>query len=87
MSIPLLILVYNRPIETEILIKNLRKIKPRKIFISSDGPKNNSLDIARNNQVKKVLKKINWTKNIQLNYLKKNYGCKESVSMLSLIHI
>jgi hypothetical protein len=81
MSIPLLILVYNRPIETEILIKNLRKIKPRKIFISSDGPKNNSLDIARNNQVKKVLKKINWTKNIQLNYLKKNYGCKESVSI------
>lgn len=80
MNIPLLILVYNRPSETEILINNLKKIKPKKIFISADGPKNASLDIKRNKEVKNILKKINWTKDIQLNYLKKNYGCKESVS-------
>lgn len=80
MNTPLLILVYNRPLETKILINALRKIKPKKIFISSDGPTNNPLDIKKNNDVKTILKEINWTQNIQFNYLEKNYGCKESVS-------
>jgi hypothetical protein len=80
MNIPILILVYNRSLETRILINALRKIKPKRIFISSDGPTKKLLDIKKNNKVKKIIKKINWTKNIQLNYMKKNYGCKESVS-------
>jgi hypothetical protein len=80
MNIPLLILVYNRPVETRILINTLRQIKPKKIFISSDGPTNNFLDIKKNNDVKNILKEIDWTKNIEFNYMEKNYGCKESVS-------
>ena len=80
MNTPLLILVYNRPIETKILINALRKIRPKKIFISSDGPTNNFLDKKKNNEVKNILKQIDWTENIQFNYMKKNYGCKESVS-------
>ena len=80
MNTPILILVYNRPFETKVLVNSLSKIKPKKIFISSDGPKNNTLDIKKNYEVKNILKKINWTKEIQYNYMNKNYGCKESVS-------
>lgn len=80
MNTPILLLVYNRKKETGILINALRKIKPKKIYISSDGPKNLEKDIKKNNDVKEILKNINWTKNIKLNYMKKNYGCKASVS-------
>jgi hypothetical protein len=80
MNTPVLILVYNRPFQTKVLIDSLRKIRPKKIFISSDGPKINTLDAKQNHEVKNILKKINWTKEIKLNYMNKNYGCKEAVS-------
>ena len=80
MNTPILILVYNRPFETKVLVNSLKKIKPKKIFISSDGPKNNSHDIKKNYEVKKILEKINWTEEIQYNFMNENYGCKESVS-------
>ena len=80
MNIPVLLLIYNRKKETKILINTLKKIKPKKIFISSDGPKNFEKDIKSNNDIKKIVQTIDWTKQVKLNYMKKNYGCKESVS-------
>ena len=39
-NIPVLLLIYNRPKYTKKIIDNLRKIKPKKLFIFCDGPKN-----------------------------------------------
>ena len=52
-KIPVLLLIYNRPILTKKLLKKLSKIKPKKIFISSDGPKN-KLDELLCDKTKKV---------------------------------
>ena len=38
-QIPILLLVYNRPKHTSALINKLREIKPKSIYINSDGPK------------------------------------------------
>ena len=39
MNTPLLLLIYNRPKETQILITRLKKFKPKYLYIFSDGPK------------------------------------------------
>ena len=78
-KIPVLLLIYNRPILTKKLLKKLSTIKPKKIFISSDGPKN-KLDELLCDKTKKLIKGINWNCSIKKNFLKKNYGCKEAVS-------
>ena len=39
-NIPILILTYNRPDKLKKLFKSLSKIKPYKIYINCDGPKN-----------------------------------------------
>ena len=40
-NIPVLLLIFNRPYYTKKNIINLRKIKPKKVFIFCDGPRNN----------------------------------------------
>ena len=80
MNTPLLILIYNRPKETQVLIKKLKKLKPKCLYIFSDGPKKNNNDFKLNLECKKIIDKINWTTQIKKKYLNKNHGCKLAVS-------
>ncbi len=81
MNTPLLLLIYNRPKETQILITRLKKFKPKYLYIFSDGPKKNKKDHDLNLECKKIIDKINWEVKIKKYYLKKNYGCKHAVSI------
>ena len=47
-DVPVLILIYNRPKFTKKLIMALKIIKPKKIYISCDGPKKDREDIEKN---------------------------------------
>jgi hypothetical protein len=78
-KIPILILVYNRPDFLKRLIFVLKKIKPKKIYIKGDGPKQDS-DNEKCRAVKKVIKNINWNCRVMTNFNKKNMGCRASVS-------
>ena len=79
-NIPVLILGYNRPFHIKKLINSLRKIKPKRIYVSLDGSKKNLEDIKKSELVKKQVNKINWDCVIKKNYNSKNLGCRESVS-------
>ena len=79
-NVPVLILAYNRPIYTKKLIAALKKIKPKNIYISCDGPKNNQEDINNCNQTRDVFNSINWNCNIKTNYFPNNLGCRKGIS-------
>ncbi len=80
MTLPILLLLFNRPKLTKVLISKLKEIKPSKIYINIDGPrKNNSKDIVLSKEVMKELQNINWTKNIKIKLSKENKGCRKSV--------
>jgi hypothetical protein len=79
-NIPVLILGYNRPYQTRKLVSSLRKIKPKNIFISLDGPKNDLLDINKCYAVKNEIKKIDWNCKIRKKINKENLGCRQSVN-------
>jgi len=79
-NIPVLILGYNRPFQIKKLINSLRKIKPKKIYISLDGPKKNFEDIKKCKLVKNEVNKINWNCKLKKNYNSNNLGCRLSVS-------
>ena len=44
MKLPILLLTFNRPSETSILIKKLSLVKPSKIYISQDGPRKSNIN-------------------------------------------
>ena len=44
MKIPVLLLVYNRPKETQNILRHLENLNVKNLFITLDGPKNNKKD-------------------------------------------
>ena len=79
-NIPILILGYNRPFHIKKLITSLKKIQPKKIYVSLDGSKKNTKDINKCKLVKDEIERINWNCLIKKNYNLNNLGCKKSVS-------
>lgn len=80
MKIPILILLFNRPKFTRRLISKLKEIKPTTIYINIDGPrKNNSKDKIFQSEITEIIKQINWTLDIKINFSKVNKGCRKSV--------
>tara|TARA_B100000989_G_scaffold198747_1_gene150192 strand:- start:14130 stop:15095 length:966 start_codon:yes stop_codon:yes gene_type:complete len=81
METPVIILLFNRPLETNTLFEHLEKVKPKKIYINQDGPRdNNKEDILLCNEVEKIFSKPKWNCEIFINQNKNNKGCRESVS-------
>lgn len=80
MNTPVLLLLYNRPNYTKKLIKNLSFIKPKKIFVSIDGPINDSDKLKIRSVRNVVKKKITWKSKIKFKINKKNLGCRKAVS-------
>ena len=78
-NIPILLLTYNRPELLERVFEQVAKIRPEKIYVVSDGPKNDedALKIERSREFLS-LKSREFTI-IQLNR-NENLGCRESVS-------
>ena len=76
-DIPVVIIFYNRPEKLKRLFIELKKFKPQKLFLISDGAKNT-------NDKEKILKcrkliKPDWKCKIYKNFSKKNLGCRKRV--------
>lgn len=74
-KIPILILVFNRPKKFEKVIKSLKVIKPKKIFIFANGPRDGFIkDVKLCEDTRDLIKKINWKCKIYTNFQHKNLG-------------
>ena len=74
---PILYIIFNRPKETSLSFEALRKVKPKKLYISADGPRPNRNDDAENSQkVKDIVAKVDWDCEVKTLYHTKNLGCR-----------
>ena len=74
-DIPILIIVFNRPVKFQKLIYNLKKIKPNKVYIFADGPRsNNNDDLKLCKKTRTIVSEINWQCKIKSFFLNKNSG-------------
>lgn len=79
---PILLISWKRPNETLRVINAIRKVKPSKIYVSSDGPRLDSIsDIKKIEKTRDLIRKnINWETDIKTLFHKKNKGCMKGVS-------
>ena len=73
-------IIFNRPDKTKILFESIKKYKPNKLFIISDGPRKKNL--SDKDQVKisrEVFKNITWKCKVLTNYSNKNLGTKKRI--------
>ncbi|MCF8275943.1 MAG: glycosyltransferase [Flavobacteriales bacterium] len=77
METPVLLLVYNRPRQTEKVLLRLQQCGISNIFVSADGPKN-TCDRKRIDEVKSVLNRFDSIIKHK-RFSEKNLGCKNGV--------
>ncbi|MCF7916343.1 MAG: glycosyl transferase [Candidatus Omnitrophica bacterium] len=80
-SIPVLIVGFNRPHIIKQSFECVRAAKPKKIYIAIDGPRKNvKRDDALVKEVKKIVNDIDWKCDVYTRFNKVNRGCAITVS-------
>jgi hypothetical protein len=76
-----LFLVFNRPDLTERVFEEIRKAKPARLYLASDGPrkdKKGENDLVE--KVRKIVNTVDWPCKVKKLFRKNNLGCKHGVS-------
>lgn len=81
MNTSVLFLIFNRPECTQSTFEQIRKAKPKKLYISADGPRlNNHSDFQNCRTVLEIVSKVDWQCEVKTLFRKENLGCKLAVS-------
>ncbi len=73
---PIALIIFNRPDRTEKIFKIIRSIRPKKLFIIADGPRETVPDEKEIcEKTRQIVKNIDWKCELFTNYSKENLGC------------
>lgn len=76
-----LFLVYNRPGITSQVFEAIRKVKPSRLYVAADGPKEGKLGEAELvKEVRTITTAVDWPCKVKTLFRNKNLGCKMGVS-------
>ena len=76
---PILLIVFNRPEKTRRLFEIIKKIKPKKLFVSADGPREKQSDVVNCKNVRKIFDDIELECDVVKKFNIKNEGLKKNV--------
>jgi hypothetical protein len=80
-STPILFMVFNRPDLTMKVFEEIKKLKPAKLYISADGPRENKEgEQEKCIETRKIAKFVDWDCDLKILFREKNLGCKMAVS-------
>jgi len=81
-DVPILFLIFRRPHTTAKVFERIKKVKPKKLYIAADGPRDWVPGEAEKVQAtrKYVLDNIDWECEVKTLLRDKNLGCGKAVS-------
>jgi len=80
-DVPISFHVFNRPETTRQVFDEIRKIRPKKLFITADGPRaNRHLDSSKCKEVRSIVNKVDWDCELYTNFSDTNKGSFKSTS-------
>ena len=77
---PVLLLIFNRPKTTAVVFEKIRQLKPSRLYIAGDGPRQNNNDTENVKKAREITTKIDWPCDLKTLFRDSNIGCKKSVS-------
>jgi len=81
LATPILLIIFNRPDTTEKVFNEIKKIKPKKLFVSADGPRENKPgEKEKCLATRKIIDQVDWECEVYKKYSDVNLGCKLGVS-------
>lgn len=76
METPVLLITFNRPEYTKIMINALKEANVKNLYVFKDGPRPyNQDDIRKSKEIEVIIKNIDWECNVTTNYMNNNLGC------------
>lgn len=81
MDTPVLLIGFNRPNMITQAISCISAVKPAKLYVAIDGPRENIVtDLSLLNQVKELVNNLNWSCKVRYKFNKENLGAEITVS-------
>jgi hypothetical protein len=78
-NVPIAVIIYNRPDHTAWMLGSLQEIRPKNLYVISDGPKDAS-DAEKVRETRELLTSLPWNCTVHKNYADRNLGCQERVN-------
>lgn len=76
---PVLFLCFNRPLHTQRVFDVIRSVKPQKLYVAVDAPREGREDDLINcNKVKEIVTSVDWECETHYLFHEKNLGCSKS---------
>ena len=81
LDMPVVFFVFNRPDTTELVFKEIAKVKPEKLFVVSDGPRlHKPGEVERVREAREIIERVDWDCKVIKKYSESNLGCKVAIS-------
>ena len=78
---PVLFMTFNRPAETSQVFSQIRKAKPKRLYVASDGARYNSKTDQENvMQVRQLVSEVDWDCEVFYLFQDVNLGCRDGCS-------
>lgn len=80
-DIPILVTIFKRPDLTQMVFDQIRKVKPKQLFISADGARLHKAGEAEQVEAaRKIFEAVNWDCEVKTLYREQNLGCRMAMS-------
>lgn len=77
-DVPILLILFKRIDSTKLILNELRKQRPKYIYIVADGPRNKEEKKETDKLREFVLKEIDWPCTVNRKFREENWGCDNS---------
>jgi hypothetical protein len=78
---PILFIVFNRPETTQTVFESIRKAKPKRLYVSADGPRTDKPgEKERCDEVRRIATAVDWDCEVKTLFRPSNLGCKHAVA-------
>ncbi len=79
LNTPIAFIIFNRPDTAQKVFNEIKKVKPKQLFVIADGARNDE-EWKRCNETRDIIKQIDWDCELYKNFSDKNLGCRARVS-------
>ncbi|PLK44029.1 hypothetical protein [Emticicia sp. TH156] len=81
LNTPILFLIFNRPDTTKSVFNQIRRIKPKYLYVAADGPREHvPNEKEKTDATREIINQVDWDCNVVTLFREKNLGCKYAVS-------
>jgi hypothetical protein len=81
LNTPILFIIFNRLDYAKKVFAQIKKVKPKQLFIAADGPRaSHPNDVEQCLKTRKIIDKIDWNCDVKTLFRDENVGCAKGVS-------